>query len=106
VIGLLVWTKLPRPTPVEIAKKELAPPKEMKARIKTIDRGQRTMRLLVGDGKYQTFRIDAATEFRDEAGQRLPQGFDAPQLREEEMVTILPTNDRQGLQWLKLGVAK
>lgn len=89
-----------------VKKKVLPPPKEMKVLIKTIDRDQRTLRLLVGDGKYQTFPITTATEFRDPNGRRLPQGLDAPELIEEELAMILMTDDRQGLQWLKLGGAK
>jgi hypothetical protein len=100
VAGLIFWSR--RPAVEEAAKKLLPPAKEMKAKIKKIDRDQRTIRLLVGDGKYQTFRVTDATEFRDDTGVRMPEGLDAPSLREEEFVTILPTEDRQGLQWLKL----
>ena len=53
----------------------------IKARIKVIDRDQRTIKLLVRDGVSQTFRITPETEFRDVDGQRLPQGLDAPELR-------------------------
>ncbi len=83
-------------------KKQPLPLKEIRAKIKNIDRDQRTIRLLVGDGKYQLFRITPETEFRDFGGQRLPQGLDAPELRVEEFALIMPTEDRQGLQYLKL----
>lgn len=103
VIVLMVLSQRPQVTPEEIAKKkELGPPKEIIARIKNINRDERTLKLLVGDGKYQTFRVTGDTVFRDNAGQPLARGFDAPELREEAMVTILTTQDRQGLQWLKL----
>jgi hypothetical protein len=99
--GLIYWSRRP---PAEAAsKKQIVPAKEMKAKIKTIDRNQGTIRFLVGDGKYQTYRIGPGTEFRDESGQRLADGFDTPRLREDEFVTILPTDDQQGLHWVKLG---
>lgn len=103
LIGYSLMSQKPEPTPEEVAKKKQPPPlKEIKAKIKNIDRDQRTIRLLVGDGKYQTFRITPETEFRDYGGERLPQGLDAPELRVDELALILPTEDRQGLQYLKL----
>jgi hypothetical protein len=99
----LFWSRKAAPTPEEIAKKkELPPPKEIEARIKNIDREQRTIKLLVRHGVSETFRITPETEFRDSDGKRLPQGLDAPELRENEMAFILPTADRRGLQYLKL----
>ena len=83
-----------------------APPKEMKARIKEVDVGQNTLRMLVGVGKYQTFQINAQTEFFDAAGKRLPTGLAALEDFKDADVTILQTDDRQGLQWLKLTSAK
>ena len=106
-VSLVGWAYFSRTPETKLdgvaRKKELPPPKEMKARLKNIDRAQGTLRLLVGDGKYQTFRVTDSTEFRDQAGLRLPQGIESPELREEDLVTILPTDDRQALQWLKLG---
>ena len=103
-LGLILWKYSQTPQVAENPKeKQLPPAKELKARIKAIDRDARSLKLLVGDGKYQTFTIDASTEFRDQAGQRLGKGLDSPELREEETVTILTTDDRKTLRWLKLG---
>lgn len=103
VVAYVVLSKKPELTPEDIAKKkELIPPKEMKAKIKNIDRTAGSIKFLVGDGKYQTLRVDSATEFLNEAGNRLAGGFDSPELREEDFVLILPTADRNGLQSVKL----
>jgi hypothetical protein len=102
-VGVYYFVKSLQPPAAELAAKKPAnPPKEIKARIKEIDRNQNSIRLLVGTGKYQTYQITAETQFFDAAGERLPQGLAAPQLRQEENVTILPTEDQQALQWLKL----
>jgi len=106
ILGLILYQSSQEPVVEDPAKKKLPPAKEMKAKIKSIDKNGRTIRLLVGDGKYQTFHVTAETEFRDDSGQRLPEGLDSAAVREEELVTILTTEDRQGLRWLKLGSAK
>jgi hypothetical protein len=103
VVAYVIMSAKPEPTPDDLAKKkDLIPPKEMKARIKNIDRTAGSIKFLVGDGRYQTLSVDSATEFLDEGGKRLPRGFDAPELREEDVVIILTTADRKGLQWVKL----
>lgn len=91
------------PTPDEVAKKKpLDPPKQMNARIKEIDVGRNALKLLVGAGKYQTFTVTPQTEYLDAAGEPLPGGFAALQKHKDADVTILPTDDREGLRWLKL----
>ncbi len=70
VVAYVIMSAKPAATPEDLAKKkELVPPKEMKAKIKNIDRTASTIKFLVGDGKYQTLSVDNATEFLDEPRQ-------------------------------------
>jgi hypothetical protein len=103
VVAYVLMSAKPQLTPEEIAKKqELIPPKEMKARIKIIDRTAGSIKFIVGDGKFQTLSVENATEFLDSGGKPLPRGFDAPELHEDVWVVILTTADRKGLQWVKV----
>jgi hypothetical protein len=82
-------------------KKKLDPLTEQKARIKQIDVGQHAITLVVGLGKVQTFEIGNDTRLLDGDGKRLG-GLADLQTHQDAFVTILMTDDRQGLQWLKL----
>jgi hypothetical protein len=106
LVVYLVYRKDPEQDKIAQAEPPPPPPKEMKARIKEVDVGQKTLRMLVGVGKYQTFQITAQTEFFDAAGKRLPTGLAALEEMKDADVTILQTEDRRGLQWLKLTSAK
>ena len=94
------WKDKAAPDPDQ--KKALAAPKEIKAKIKAIDPDEKKIRFLLVTSKTETYRIDDQTEFFDREGQRLPQGLSSPQLKAEEYCVILPTENRQALQWLKL----
>jgi hypothetical protein len=84
---------------------ELPPPKEMKAKIKLIDRDRGTISVLGIDSKRYPFKITDATEFFDREGNPLPQKLGDPKIHEEEYCVVLPTQDRSALQWLKLTAA-
>jgi len=93
----------PEPEPIQPVKvKPANPGRETKAKIKSIDKGEGTIKFLVGDGKYQVYRISKETEFVDGNGNPLPQGIADPALREESYCVIALTDDRKALQWLKL----
>ena len=82
-------------------KKKLEPVTEQKARIKQIDVGQHAITLIVGFGKVQTFEIGNDTRLLDVNDNRLG-GLADLEAHKDAFVTILMTDDRQGLQWLKV----
>ncbi|MBI3823335.1 MAG: hypothetical protein HY289_11750, partial [Planctomycetes bacterium] len=49
-----------------------------------------------------TLTVTDQTEFRDAAGQPLPGGLATMEQHKDADVTILHTDDCQGLRWLKL----
>jgi hypothetical protein len=101
VVGIMMYEN--RQADVQAKKKaEVPPPKEIQARIKVIDRERGSIRLLDKNSKTTTYRIDKATEFFDRDGTRMPNGIADPKVAEEEYCVILPTQDRQALQWMKL----
>ncbi len=85
-------------------KKKLAvdPPKELRAKIKIVDKEQGTIQFLLPGSARATYRVADDTVFYDRAGNRLEQGIGTPALAIDEYCVILPTEDRKGLQWLKL----
>ena len=82
-------------------KKDLPPVAEQRAKIKQVDVTQKAISLVIGTGKVQTFDIGADTRLTDAAGNHLG-GVADLEAHRDAFVTILMTEDRQGLQWLKL----
>jgi hypothetical protein len=103
ILAYTVFSRTPEPTPEELAKKKaIAAPKEMKAKIKLIDRERDSLTVLGADSKRYSLKVANTTDFFDREGNLLPLGINDPRVREEEFCTILQTADRLGLQWLKL----
>ena len=99
VIGYSFWQQ--KPAEVDQAKNKEPPPKEMKAKIKTINLDEKRIKFLMFTSKTEVYHIEADKKFFERDGQALP-GLDAPQLKAEEYCVILPTENRQALQWLML----
>ena len=103
VVMYIQWSEKPG-TKDEIAAKQKpqVPIREMPAKIKMIDRDKSTIQLLVPPAIKRTFAVTPETDFLDAVGLRLPAGFNAAEVRLEQEVVIMPTEDGKGLQWLKL----
>ena len=99
VIAYVIFTRKPDDTPVAV-KPGIEKPKEQMAKVKVIDTDERTITFLMPKSAKLTLKYSDQTEFFDRQSNRLTQGIAAVNL--EDYCVILQTDDRKGLQWLKL----
>jgi hypothetical protein len=98
VIGYVVLSR--KPADDAARKPALDPPKEQRAKVKLIDTDERTIQFLMPNSAKQTLKYTDNTVFYDRQANKLAQGVEAVNV--DDFCVILPTDDRKGLQWLKL----